>query len=263
MVNSFIKWLALSFLMMVSAVGYAQEFPKQSSPPRLVNDFASIFTSQQINALEKKLVAFSDTTSTQIAVVSVKSLGGMDISTYATELAQAWGIGVKGKDNGVLVLVKPKVGTAKGETFIAVGYGLEGAIPDVIASRIVREVMLPNFQNSQMYKGVDEATSLLMGFASGEYSADAIASKEESGGASVLFFVIAMIVISFLRASARQRSATSQTYTGNNTTTNIPPILFFGPTFGRSHSSRSGGFGGGFGGFGGGGFGGGGAGGSW
>ncbi len=267
MVNKIINSFALVVMLFVGSVGYAQTLPKQQNPPKLVNDFANIFSSRQSAQLEKKLSAFSDTTSTQIAVVTVNSLEGLSASEFATTLAHEWGIGVKGKDNGVLLLVKPKTLLSKGEVFIAVGYGLEGAIPDVLASRIVREVLIPSFQKSDIYGGVNDATTLLMGLSSGEYSADKLMRGDESGALHIIIFFVIFIVISILSDRARRRANRSQTYSGNQTTTDIPPILLFGPFLGHRSSSRSSGFGGGgfggFGGFGGGGFGGGGAGGSW
>src|SRR5580704_9106897 len=80
----------------------AQNYPERPNPPRLVNDLASLLSSEQNEALERKLDAYNDSTSTQIAVVIVNSLNGTEKAQYATELGQKWGIGAKHKDNGVL-----------------------------------------------------------------------------------------------------------------------------------------------------------------
>ena len=92
---------------------------------------------EQINILECRVVFFNDSTSTQIAIVIVPSLLGYDKSDFAQRLAEKWGIGQKALDNGVLILVKPKTPDSKGEVFIAQGYGLEGAIPDITCGEIV------------------------------------------------------------------------------------------------------------------------------
>ncbi|MDD4848924.1 MAG: TPM domain-containing protein, partial [Bacteroidales bacterium] len=109
-----------------------QDLPKRPEPPRLVNDLAQLFTQQQSYDLEQMLRAFNDTTSTQISVVTVSSLNDYTIEEFTDQLAEQWGVGRKGKDNGVMVLIKPKLNDReKGYARISVGYGLEGAIPDV------------------------------------------------------------------------------------------------------------------------------------
>ncbi len=126
--QSFGVFLLLIFSFKVNA----QEFPERPVPPRLVNDLTGMLSGQEVDALERKLVAFDDSTSTQIAIVIVSDLSGYDKADYAQRLAERWGIGQKGLDNGVLILVKPKTsGSARGEVFIAQGYGLEGIMPDI------------------------------------------------------------------------------------------------------------------------------------
>ena len=113
----------------------AQDLPDPMTPRRLVNDFAGVFTPQQQHALEQKLVAFDRKTSTQIAIVTVGDLGGYAPSEYAQRLSDQWGVGQKGKDNGLLILIKPKTQDSNGEVINAVGYGLEGVVPDITAGR--------------------------------------------------------------------------------------------------------------------------------
>jgi uncharacterized protein len=88
---------------------FSQNIPERPNPPRLVNDFAGMLKSEEVNMLEQKLVAFDDSTSTQIAIVIVPSLGGYDKADYSQRLGEKWGVGQKGKNNGVLILVKPKM----------------------------------------------------------------------------------------------------------------------------------------------------------
>lgn len=264
--------LTLLFLnTLVSGTLYGQVFPENSVPPRLVNDFAGMLNDQEINALERKLVAFNDSTSTQIAIVTVADLKGYDKADYAQRLAEKWGIGQAGRDNGVLILVKPKTGTSQGEVFIAQGYGLEGAIPDLICREIVDYEILPSFRVDNYYEGLNKATNTLMSLASGEFSADQYMNKKKgnSGGiAPFIFFIIFLIIIMFIRSTGGK----NQRHIGDK---GLPIWLLLSMmNSGRSsHSGSWGGFsggggfggggGGGFGGFGGGGFGGGGAGGSW
>ena len=86
-------------------------------------------------------------------MVTVPSLNGHDINDYAARLGEKWGIGQKGKDNGIVILIKPKSGREKGEVAISVGYGLEGVVPDVTASRIIRnEIRFPLFKQTTTTK---------------------------------------------------------------------------------------------------------------
>jgi uncharacterized protein len=248
----------------------AQDFPEKPYPPRLVNDFAHMFSAREVNALEQKLVAFNDSSTTQIAVVTIKSLNGYAISDYAPRLAEKWGIGQKGKNNGVLVLIKPQTANEKGEVFIATGYGLEGIIPDLTASEIVDNEILPAFRNGDYYGGVDKATNTLMALARREFTPDQYHERHASSGKGKpgIFFIILivfLIIIFSKRGGGRG---------GNRRITSRSDLPFWllmsmmgsGRSRGGWGGSSGGGFGGGgggFGGFGGGGFGGGGAGGSW
>lgn len=264
MVNRFKIYFIALLLSLCSFIAMAQNFPEPQSPPRLINDFASILTANQQQDLEKYLVGFCDTTSNEIALVTVNSLDGMDIAQYATELAQKWGVGSEKNDNGVLMVVKPKTSREKGEIFIAVGYGLEGAIPDVLASRIIREIMIPRFSRGDMFGGIAAGMEQIMVLSSDEYRASKRAPAQSD--LPITFIVIAMIIIfSIISSLTQKRSKNSD---GSQYGGTIPPIFMFGPTWsGGSRGSSSRGFGGdsfgGFGGFGGGSFGGGGAGGSW
>lgn len=253
-------------LIIISAATFAQDFPERPVPPRLVNDFAGILNSDEANALEQKLVLFNDSTSTQIAIVIIPDLNGYDKSDYAVRLAQQWGIGQQGSNNGVLILVKPKTTTSNGEVFIATGYGLEGVIPDITGAEIVDKELIPAFQRNDYYGGLESATTVIMSLARGEFSANDYSNMSGSGKTSaapliglLLFFIIMMI------SSSGRNSHNSISKSG------LPIWVLLGMmnSSGRSNSGSWGGFssggggGGGFGGFGGGGFGGGGAGGSW
>ncbi len=107
----------------------AQTLLPRPDPPRLVNDFAGVLSSSELQSLENKLVAFNDSTSNQIAVVIVNDLQGYDKSEFAYKVAKDWGVGQSDFNNGLLVLVKTKTDESLGQIFIATGYGLEGAIP--------------------------------------------------------------------------------------------------------------------------------------
>lgn len=246
-----------------SLTAFASQLPDAPVPQRLVVDMASLLSDRQVSALERKLVAFSDTTSTQIVVVTTTSLEDYTISEYATELAHKWGVGVKGKDNGVMIVVKPKTRFSKGEVYIAVGYGLEGALPDITAGRIVQQVMIPKFSENKIYAGIDEAVDTIMSITSGEYSADEWSTEQDNIKLYTYILIAVIAILVFIFSSRSKRDGDGS---GGDTLTSggyIGGIPFFGVGHHRSGGSSGGFGGGGFGGFGGGGFGGGGAGGSW
>ena len=258
--------IILLLVILQGGIIAAQDIPDKPYPPRLVNDFAGILNSNEINTLERKLVAFDDTTSTQIAIVTVNDLGGYDRSDFAFRLAEKWGIGQKGLNNGVLILVKPKTNTSDGQVFIAPGYGLEGAIPDLTCEDIIDYEMIPSFRNEDYYGGLDKAASTLMSLASGEFKADEYGKKAAGDSGGLVPFIIIVIVIIIIM-SMRSKGGKNQRHISDK---GLPLWLLLSMmnSGGSRHSSNWGGFsggrgGGGFGGFGGGSFGGGGAGGSW
>src|SRR5690606_2033197 len=126
-------------------------FPAKSS--HLVTDFTETLSTKELQQLENKLVAFADTTSTQIAVVIMQSTGDYDIADYAVRLAQKWGIGSKEHDNGILLLVALK----DRKVTIQTGYGVEGAVPDAIAYRIINSEIKPAFVREAYFTGLDRA----------------------------------------------------------------------------------------------------------
>ncbi len=248
----------------------AQDIPERPVPPRLVNDYAGLLSSQEANALERKLVAFNDSTSTQIAVVIVRSLNGYDLVDFADRLAENWGIGQKGRDNGILILLKPKTAESGGEVTIRTGYGMEGVVPDLTASEIIDREIVPAFRDGDFYSGLDKATSTLMSLTRGEFTADEYGKRDggRKSASSFLPIIIIIIIVMILSRGGRGGGGRGRRLTTGG---NLPFWLLMSMlgSGGGSHRGSWGGFsgggggGGGFGGFGGGSFGGGGARGSW
>lgn len=248
------RHLLLSTLLLIFSLSIsAQDIPQRPGEDKLVNDFAEILSPQQEESLEQYLVRFNDSTSSQIAIVTTNDFGGTDIADYAQKLGQSWGVGQKDKNNGIVVVVKPKRGNARGEAFISVGYGLEGAVPDALANRIVDNEMIPRFKQNDYYGGLYRGVNLLIGLCKGEYTADNVATGDSpfKRFLKILFVIGIIILIVALRASPGGILISSGGFRGGG----------FGGGFGGG--SFGGGSSGGFGGFGGGSFGGGGAGGSW
>lgn len=251
-------------IVLICCIGLlqAQPIPKAPNPPRLVNDLTGkVLQPDQIAHLEQKLVAYDDSTSIQIAVVIVNSLGGYEPVEYATELGRQWKVGNKKTNNGVVLLISIEEGNRK--VFIAPGYGLEGALPDITCKQIVENEIIPNFKQDNYYRGIDEATEAIIKASQGEYKAPAGYKKKGKGGGSAVVFVIIFIVVIFILSSRGGGGGGMASRRGYRDT--IPPIFWFPGGSGGSSGGGgwSGGGGGGFGGFGGGSFGGGGAGGSW
>ena len=264
------KKCIISFLGALTFIISATAIPSRPEPARLVNDLADLFTAEQEEELEKMLVAFDDSTSNQIAVVTVHDLEGYSSSEYATRIGLEWGVGSAKFDNGVVVLVKPK-NTSSGQVFIAVGYGLEGAIPDAYAKRIINDRMIPHFMGNDYFSGVEEACEMLMKLASGEISEMRDTEEgDEIAAIIATMFILFIILVVIVLVSKDNNSRGGRGNGGRNVFRG--PVITIGDDLGGWNPTRGGGFGGGsfggggfggFGGFGGGSFGGGGAGGSW
>ena len=254
------KRSVLIFFICITSFLQAQDLPEPMRPKRIVNDFTQLFSPQQQQALEQKLRNFNDTSSTQIAIVTVPTLQGYAPSDYAQRLAEKWGVGQKGKDNGVLLLIKPKSRTEKGQVAIAVGYGLEGVIPDAIASRIIRNEIIPEFQQNNYYRGINKATDVLMQLAGGEFTAEQYARKNGNGSAEVI--IIPILILFLLPLFFRRKKFSSPCFSSKTSLRFPCHLSFYFGGGGSNFGSFSGGSGS-FGGFGGGSFGGGGASGSW
>jgi uncharacterized protein len=251
------KRLALLVFLWVfasSASLWAQDIPAQPSPPRLVNDFTGTLTTDQANAIERKLVAFDDSTSTQIAVVLINSLVGYDISDFALKLGRKWGIGGKEYNNGVVFLIAIQ----DRKINISTGYGVEGALPDITAKHIIDEVIKPNFKGKDYYRGIDEGTNAIIKAVKGEYK---IAKKKRKGSDGAI--ALGLIVVTILLLSIMGGGGSGGSMISRRGHRGLGGPFFFplGGGFGSSGGGSSGG--GGFGGFGGGSFGGGGASGGW
>jgi uncharacterized protein len=241
-------WLiTMAFSMLPNFGAFGQDIPTLPNPPKLVNDFVGVLSSSEIQSLESKLVSFDDTTSNQIAVVVVKTVEPSDMNTFATKLGREWGIGHDGKNNGIVVLWA----TEDRKVYIATGYGLEGGLPDAYAKRIVDRVIIPYFKESRFYEGLNEGTSAIMDYTSGEFEAEANEEFPLWG----LLLIMLLIIIIIKAVSKGGKGGGGMMNRGSS----MPYTTYTG--WGSQSGSLSGG--GGFGGFGGGSFGGGGAGGGY
>ncbi|SDK74948.1 uncharacterized protein SAMN05421823_103456 [Catalinimonas alkaloidigena] len=262
-------FLLLGLVWLASFALHAQEvaIPDPPNPPRLVNDYANLLSGEERNRLERKLVAYDDTTSTQIAVIIVPTTGDYEIADYAQRVAQKWGIGQQGKDNGALIVAA--INDRK--VSVQIGYGMEAYAPDVVAGRIIDNVIRPAFRNENYYQGLDQATTALMQAAAGQFEAEPRARDGDGGspGMSIGMIIFFIILVVFLISRGGGGRGGGRTYR-NRGMSSIPWWMLANSgrgggwgNFSGGGGSFGGGGGGGFGGFGGGSFGGGGASGSW
>ena len=249
-----------TFLLCTFAL-FAQTIPERPNPPRLVNDFTNTLTPDQKQALEEKLVAFDDSTSTQIAVVIITTLNGAGISEYNLELGRKWGVGTT-KNNGVVLLI------AKDDRKldITAGYGLEGSLTDGTSQLIIDDIIVPNFKGNDYYRGLDQGTDAIIRAVKGTFKTPRQKSKGSGGGGLGKWIIILFIIIFLI---SRRGGGGKGTYMSRRGGTGIADAILWSTLLGGGRgggggwSGGGGGSSGGFGGFGGGSFGGGGASGSW
>lgn len=267
-----LRFMAVLLFLVSSTVCFAggvtlDQILREPYPPRLINDFSGVFTPDQIGALERRVVAFDDSTSNQVAVAVVPELFGYDKAELAYRIGESWKVGSSEFDNGVVILIKPKNAGSSGEVFIATGYGLEGAIPDATCGIIARQNMIPHLVENDYYGAVNEALDVIFKLASGEISAKDISDDDGSNLLVTLFFlfIIFFFVVSVVTIINDKNGPKNMGGGRGKHNPSSIDLLFLSLLAGSGsrHSSGSGGFGGGFGGFGGGSFGGGGAGASW
>lgn len=253
---------AFALLLLLAVASSAQVIAPTG---QWVTDRAGLLSQGEIRSLSAQLAGHEQNSSTQIVVVILPDLGGRDIASYAFELGDEWGVGQKGVDNGIVILVS--VGDRK--VFIATGYGVEASVPDVIAGRIIREIITPNFRQGRYYDGLQSAVDALIEATRGKTPSQLTKSPLRSANARravfrVLLIVVILIILFSIRRMGSDDDGPDHRYRRRRTT--VWPFIIWGGGFSHGGGGGGGGFGGGgFGGFsgGGGGFGGGGAGGGW
>jgi uncharacterized protein len=155
-------FLFFLFNLIIELSFASQRFPK---PKGYINDFANIIPSNYIRFLERLAWEIEKKAAIQIAVVTVKSLKGESIENFSVALFEDWGIGKKGRDEGLLILVAPKERRVR----IEVGYGLEGVFPDSLCGKIIDEVIIPFFKKGDYGKGIVAAMSYIAKIIEKEY----------------------------------------------------------------------------------------------
>ena len=258
----------LLLLILISGALAAPPVPPVPTPARPVNDFADLLEPSDVQQMEGVALALKKASGADLVVVTVENLGGYTIEEYALELFRRWGLGDKEKNNGVLLLVnKENVLTGQsGRVRIEVGYGLEGAIPDGKAGRILDNYVLTAWAENNYSKGILQGYMALAAAIADEYQIDLASEQnlalletyqvqEEEEGLPVWLILVIVIALIVIGAMSSQHSQQRPRRRNPSDHWSGPPGgggFFGGGGFG-------GGSGGGFGGFGGGSSGGGGA----
>lgn len=259
---NFPKTFGILLVCLFSQIGFSQfTIPDKPTIQTSVYDYAKLLSDSDKDQLEEKLVRYSDSTSTQIVVVTIDNIKGEDIGILAPKWAQQWGVGQAKEDNGVFILVSKE----DHKIWISPGYGVEDKLIAGTTSEIVRNIIIPEFKAGSYYNGLDKGADAIFDVLRGKYKGTR-KHNNTNGSLPLLIFLVIFIVVLIILSKNK----------GNGTGSGIggPNLLdililsslgrssgggFGGGGFGGS-SGGSGGFGGGFGG---GGFSGGGAGGSW
>ena len=251
-------------LKLIFCLVFAQyTIPEKPSFQTSVYDYANILSTTEKAQLEEKLIKYSDSTTTQIVVITIESLKGEDIGILTPKWGQKWGIGGSEKnDNGVIILLAK----AEKKIWISAGYGLEDRLTAGIGGEITRNIIIPEFKAGSYYNGLDKGTSAIIDVFKGKYKGERKQNKDKDF--PILPFIIIVIILLVLISRNKGGSGNSGNSGGGGPSLMDVIILSSlgrnsgGGSFGGGFGSSSGG--GGFGGgFGGGGFSGGGSGGSW
>jgi uncharacterized protein len=266
-VTNRIKHILTTLLLIGCTAIMAQDLPVPSKPSDWVNDYASVFSKTEAQQLSNKLNQFQYNNSTQIFIITINNNNGYPASTLAPMIGEVWGVGQRGKDNGLIILMD----MSARDVFISTGYGLEEYIPDAIAKRIVEKEVIPAFREGDFYRGIAGATDVITSLLEGKFTPDQYREQTagSDAGSAIGGIIFLLIMASIFIGGSRRRAYGA----GGKGGSSLPLWIALGMLSGSrsrgsfgNFSSGSGSFGGGFGGFtggGGGSFGGGGAGGRW
>lgn len=253
------KKLFLFVLALSGLIAHAQfDIPKKPSFQTSVYDYADVLNPTEEKELEIKLVRYSDSTTTQIVVITIEDLKGEDIGILTPKWGHEWGIGQEKEDNGILILLSKN----DREIWIAPGYGVEDRLTAGINGELIRNIIIPEFKAGSYYSGLDKGADAIFEVLKGKYKGSRKESNKDFPILPIIVFVVILILIISKASKGGGNSG------GGSRGLDLGDIIilsslgrgnggFGGGSFG---GGSSGGFGGGFGG---GGFSGGGAGGSW
>lgn len=235
--------------------------PEKPNFQTSVYDYAKILSTEEKAALEEKLIQYSDSTSTQIVVITIESLKGDDIGILTPKWGQTWGIGGSEKiDNGVIILLSK----VERKIWIAAGYGLEDRLTAGIGGEITRNIIIPEFKAGSYYNGLNKGADAIFAVFKGKYKGERKQNKQKDFPIVPIVIIVMVLIVLFSRN--KKGGGNSGSSGGGFGLLDVLILSSLGSNLGGGggFGGSSGGGGGGFGGgFGGGGFSGGGSGGSW
>ena len=248
------KLLILVFILSGMYANAQFTIPDKPSFQTSVYDYADVLSQVEEKELENKLIRYSDSTSTQIVVISVEDLKGEDIGILTPKWAQEWGIGQEKEDNGILILLSKK----DRKIWISPGYGVEERLTAGVNGELTRNIIIPEFKAGSYYSGLDKGADAIFKVLQGKYKGSR--KKESNFPVGIIVVVVVFLVLVFSKRNSGGNG-------GRSGGLDLGDMIILsslgrsgGGFGGGSFGGGSGGFGGGFGG---GGFSGGGAGGSW
>ncbi|MCF7844902.1 MAG: TPM domain-containing protein [Kiritimatiellales bacterium] len=193
-------WITFTASLLAAIPAYAFNIPPNDG---YVTDTAQVLSDSEEDKIESILKAYKQETSNEIAILIVDSLDGAVIADTAFEVGREWGVGTEEKNNGIMILIS----YTDRELFMATGYGLEGAVPDIVAKGIIDEEIVPHFRDGNYSDGILAGIDALKKHIGGEYTAD----RYEGGGESDIdfawvFFVIFILLQWIIAILARTKS---------------------------------------------------------
>lgn len=194
------RYCALFFLLAQSTQLHALEVPPLRGR---VNDLAGLMPPGRAQALEERLKRFEDETGIQIAVLTIPSLKGEDLEGFSIKVAETWKIGRKGFDTGVILLIARDDRKLR----IEVGYGLEGVLPDALASRIIREIIVPRFRENDYPGGIESGLEAIMKATRGEAIPKGVGARSRDPDLPLVAGLLFMAALLALIVGFTQRTA--------------------------------------------------------
>jgi len=210
------KIICLLFIILFGTVN--SQIAQRPQPARLYNNlsknFPNFLNANEAAQIEEKLEKFSNETSNQICIVIVDDLNGLEPADYATRIINEWGVGKRKSDNGIVILLQLKPGKG-GRDFIAIGYGLEGAIPDLATKRIREEELYPYLKSGNNFMALDKTTDKLMQLAKGEINVqDYVRQNQGMNNVKPVIFIIILIIAFIIRRFFGGGGRGGYTYSG-------------------------------------------------
>lgn len=259
------------FICSVQFIWSQYDIPKKPDFQTSVYDYYKLFDASQKKYLEDKLVRYSDSTSTQIVLITIASSKGEDLPVLGAKWGHKWGIGQAKEDNGILILLAKE----DRRIDISTGYGIEYRMTNRMTEQIINRVIIPQFKKGEFYNGLNAGTDAIFDALNGEFKGSRQSNSSSNEGFPIAFVILLFIIffIIMISLSKRKGGGNHDSFGGGKRQEGLSPLdiiilsragrssgSFGSGSFGGGGFSGGGGFGGGFGG---GGFGGGGAGGSW